>query len=39
VLWDRNESRNEDASISIVSLPTCNFNKYIENSWRLDINL
>ena len=39
VLWDRNESRNEEASISVVSLPVCNFNKYVENSWRLDINL
>ena len=39
VLWDRNESRNEDASSSIVCLPACNFNKYIENSWRLDVNL
>ena len=39
VLWDRNESRNEEASISVVSLPACNFNKYVKNSWRLDINL
>ena len=39
VLWDRNESRNEEASISVVSLPAYNFNKYVENSWRLDINL
>lgn len=39
VLWDCDESRNEDASISVLSLPACNFNKHIQNSWRLDINL
>ena len=39
VLWDRNESRNEEASTSIVSLPACNFNNYSENSSRLDIDL
>ena len=39
VLWDRNESRNEEASVSVVSLPACKFNKHINNSWRLDVNL
>ena len=39
VLWNRNESRNEDAISSVVSLPAYNFNEYIENSWRLDVNI
>ena len=39
VLWDSNESRNEQASIRINSLPKALFNKQVEGSYKIDISL
>ena len=37
VLWDENKVRDEEESITIVSLLVSKFNKHVENSWRLDL--
>jgi len=39
VLWDANADRNEEESISVVSIPKSLFNKHLQDSWRLDITL
>ena len=39
VLWDGNESRNELCTSSVITLKKNMFNKQVENSWRLDVNL
>ena len=39
VLWNANEQRNELASVSIIALPKNLFNKQVEGSWRIDVDL
>jgi len=39
VLWDANADRNELASVSVISLSKCLYNKQVEGSWRIDIDL
>ena len=38
-LWDRNESRNEEASIIVALFPTYKLNEHTQNILRLDINV
>ena len=39
VLWDSNESHNEQASSSTISLPKKMLNKLVQGSWRINIHL